>query len=95
MARLEVPPMTVRRFGVPLTAPTPQATAVELTRSLLYRGFGTAEAGNIVGLAFGLRPIRGGWSGREIDHLRFVREVARAASPGPSTRGLRAGGFVA
>jgi hypothetical protein len=87
--------MIVRRSGGSLTAPTPEATAVELMRSLFYRGFGSAEAGNIVGLAFGLKPIQGGWSGREIDHLRFVREVARTASRGSSTGGLRAGGFVA
>jgi hypothetical protein len=87
--------MIIRDAG-PIAAPPPQASAVDLIRSLFYRGFGLAEAGNIVGLAFGLRPIRGGWSAREIEHLRFIREVARATSLRPRIGGRQAGiGFVA
>jgi len=73
----------------PVVAPT-QVSAGELIRSLSYRGFGPTEAGNIVALGFGLPPIRGGWSGREIDHLRFVREVAHAASREQTPAGHRA-----
>jgi hypothetical protein len=78
-----------------MAAPPSQVAAVELIRSLSYRGFGGAEAGNIVALAFGLRPIDGGWSGREIDHLRFVREVSRAHAREHAKGGISSGGLVA
>jgi hypothetical protein len=84
--------MIVRRDGGLIAAPPGAATAVQLIRNLLYRGFGPDEAGNLVGLAFGLRPTHGGWSGREIDHLRFVREATRSTPVGPLLEGLRAGG---
>jgi hypothetical protein len=38
-------------------------------------GWTPREAGNLVGLANGLRPARSGWSEREIEHLRFLRSL--------------------
>jgi len=87
--------MNGREAG-PVATPTSPERAVELIRRLFREGFGQAEAGNIAGLAFGLRPIRGGWSAREIEHLRFVRQLARSASRRPRVGGRPAGiGFVA
>lgn len=33
------------------------------------------EAGNLVALLHGLRPVPAGWSIREIEHLRFLRAM--------------------
>ncbi|HEX5591431.1 MAG TPA: hypothetical protein VFX65_14155 [Candidatus Limnocylindrales bacterium] len=52
------------------------ATTRSLVRSLERWGMGGAEAGNLVGLLHGLRPVRGGWSIHEIEHLRFLRALA-------------------
>jgi hypothetical protein len=41
-------------------------------------GWGQSEAGNVVALAYGLRPARDGWAVREIEHLRFLRSLVRA-----------------
>ena len=41
-------------------------------------GWTAREAGNLVGLAHGLRPALSGWSEREIEHLRFLRALVEA-----------------
>lgn len=40
-------------------------------------GWTEREAGNIVALAVGLRPVRSGWTVREIEHLRFLASMVR------------------
>ena len=35
------------------------------------------EASNLVALYHGLRPTAGGWSIREIDHLRFLQALVK------------------
>jgi len=40
-------------------------------------GWTPQEAANLVGLAHGLRPVRHGWTEREIEHLRFLRAVVK------------------
>jgi hypothetical protein len=54
-----------------------------MVRELVIRGLERDEAGNVVAGLFGLPPVRGGWTAREIDHLRFVltTPVAVAAPP--------------
>ena len=41
-------------------------------------GWTEREAGNLVALVHGLRPVRAGWRIREIEHLRFLRAMARS-----------------
>jgi hypothetical protein len=43
--------------------------------SLEAGGWTEREAGNLVGLATGLRPAVSGWSEREIEHIRFLRAL--------------------
>jgi hypothetical protein len=47
------------------------------TRALIWRlqsgGWSPVEAGNLAAIALGLRPARAGWTGAELDHLRFLR----------------------
>jgi hypothetical protein len=38
-------------------------------------GWTQREAGNLVALFHGLRPVTAGWSIREIEHLRFLRAM--------------------
>jgi len=38
-------------------------------------GWTAREAGNLVGLAHGLRPARAGWNEREIEQLCFLRAL--------------------
>ena len=57
---------------------TPMTTAPG-ARTLVWHleagGWTQREAGNLVGLVHGLRPVRGGWSIREIEHLRFLQAM--------------------
>lgn len=51
----------------------------QTTRTMLWAleagGWTKHEAGNLVGLASGLRPAASGWNEREIEHLRFLRAL--------------------
>ena len=55
------------------------ATAPGTTRALIWRlqsgGWSPVEAGNLAAIALGLRPARTGWTGTELDHLRFLRTL--------------------
>jgi hypothetical protein len=50
-------------------------------RSLVWHleagGWTQREASNLVALFHGLRPTTSGWTVREIDHLRFLRDMVR------------------
>jgi hypothetical protein len=56
-------------------APTDPATAI---RSLVIAGCTPIEAGNLAALSHGLRPVRSGWTARQIQHLRFLRTIVGA-----------------
>lgn len=65
--------------------PTPApaaATTQEAARAMMWGleagGWNEREAGNLVGLAHGLRPARAGWTEREIEHLRFLRAIVES-----------------
>lgn len=49
------------------------------TRALIWRlqsgGWTVVEAGNLAAIALGLRPARTGWTGAELDHLRFLKSL--------------------
>ncbi|HEY2915829.1 MAG TPA: hypothetical protein VGI98_01310 [Candidatus Limnocylindrales bacterium] len=59
----------------PTVAPEP---ARAMMWSLEAGGWTEREAGNLVGLAHGLRPARAGWTEREIEHLRFLRALVES-----------------
>ena len=40
-------------------------------------GWTEREASNLVALFHGLRPVRAGWTTREIDHLRFLQAMVK------------------
>ena len=52
------------------------------TRALIWRlqsgGWTSTEAGNLAAIALGLKPARLGWTGSELDHLRFLRSLVNA-----------------
>ncbi len=50
-------------------------TPAESYRALLMAGFTTVEAGNLLALESGLRPVAGGWRLREIEALLFLRDL--------------------
>ena len=58
------------------------ATESGPTRTLIWRlqsgGWTPVEAGNLAAIALGLRPARTGWTGGELDHLRFLRSLVSA-----------------
>ena len=56
------------------------ATTRELIRRLEFGGWAPAEAGNLVALLHGLRPVAGGWSLHEIEHLRFLRALVESGT---------------
>ena len=41
-------------------------------------GWSEQEAGNLVALVHGLRPVRSGWTVREIEHLRFLHAMVKS-----------------
>jgi len=49
------------------------------TRALIWRlqsgGWTVVEAGNLAAIALGLKPARTGWTGPELDHLRFIKSL--------------------
>lgn len=58
------------------------ATAPTGARSMVWHleagGWTEREAGNLVALVHGLRPARGGWTVREIEHMRFLQAMVRS-----------------
>ena len=60
------------------TNATPAAAARNLVWRLESGGWTQREAGNLVALAHGLRPVRSGWTVREIEHLRFLSSMVRS-----------------
>ncbi|MEO7664780.1 MAG: hypothetical protein ABIV26_06600 [Candidatus Limnocylindrales bacterium] len=48
-------------------------TTRDLVRMLERGGWERTQAGNLVGLLHGFRPVRAGWTVHEIEHLRFLR----------------------
>lgn len=62
----------------PSAAPSTTLSAARtLVWSLESGGWTQHEAGNLVALAHGLRPVPGGWTVREIEHLRFLHLMVR------------------
>lgn len=55
------------------------ATDPGTTRALIWRlqsgGWTFLEAGNLAAIALGLKPARTGWTGPELDHLRFIKSL--------------------
>ena len=49
--------------------------ARHLVGSLQIGGWSEGEAGNLVALLLGIRPVHGGWRASEIEHLRFLRAL--------------------
>ena len=49
--------------------------ARHLVFSLQIGGWSEVEAGNLVALLLGIRPVHGGWRASEIEHLRFLRAL--------------------
>lgn len=49
--------------------------ARHLVFSLQIGGWSEGEAGNLVALLLGIRPVHGGWRASEIEHLRFLRAL--------------------
>jgi hypothetical protein len=40
-------------------------------------GWTEREASNLVALVHGLKPVRNGWTVREIEHLRFIHAMVK------------------
>jgi hypothetical protein len=57
-------------------------TAVPGSRTLVWHleagGWTQREASNLVALVHGLRPVRAGWTIREIEHLRFLQAMVKS-----------------
>lgn len=80
------------RTALETAAPTAEAahaavaTAPGTTRALIWRlqsgGWSPVEAGNLAAIALGLRPARNGWTGSELDHLRFLKSLVIAGRVG-------------
>jgi hypothetical protein len=60
---------------------TPMTTAPG-ARTLVWHleagGWTQREASNLVALVHGLRPVRAGWTIREIEHLRFLQAMVKS-----------------
>ena len=60
---------------------TSTGTANPGARSLVWRleagGWNEREASNLVALLHGLKPAGGGWTVREIEHLRFLQSMVK------------------
>jgi hypothetical protein len=52
--------------------------ARSLVWSLQSDGWTERQAGNLVALLHGLRPATNGWSAYEIEHLCWIRTLARS-----------------
>jgi hypothetical protein len=74
MRRANHSPETAGAAGVATDAGSPGTT-----RALIWRlqsgGWSSVEAGNLAAIALGLRPARNGWTGSELDHLRFLKSL--------------------
>jgi len=74
-------PAARARAATPAAA-LPATTEPATTRTLIWRlqsgGWTPVEAGNLAAIALGLKPSRMGWTGSEIDHLRFLRSLVSA-----------------
>jgi hypothetical protein len=57
-------------------------TAAPGARTLVWHleagGWTQREASNLVALVHGLRPVRAGWTIREIEHLRFLQAMVKS-----------------
>ena len=53
-------------------------TTRELIWCLQSGGWTQLEAGNLAAIALGVRPARTGWTGAELDHLRFLKSLVSA-----------------
>ena len=67
-----------KREQMSSTNAAPAAAARTLVWRLESGGWTQREAGNLVALAHGLRPVRSGWTVREIEHLRFLSSMVRS-----------------
>lgn len=71
-----------RREPLPARVAVAAAARSDAARSLIWSleagGWTEREAGNLVGLAHGLRPAQAGWTEREIEHLRFLRALVES-----------------
>lgn len=75
------------RAAATTSAAAPAAAAEPgMTRALIWRlqsgGWSSIEAGNLAAIALGLRPARTGWTGTELDRLRFLRTLVTAGRIG-------------
>ena len=66
---------TATAEAVAAASATP-GTARALIRRLQSGGWTSIEAGNLAAIALGLQPARTGWTGSQLDHLRFVKSLA-------------------
>ena len=57
-------------------------TAAPGARTLVWHleagGWTQREASNLVAIVHGLRPVRAGWTIREIEHLRFLQAMVKS-----------------
>ena len=60
-----------------MRTPTISAGARTQVWHLEAGGWTEREASNLVALFHGLRPVRAGWSIREIEHLRFLQAMVK------------------
>lgn len=74
------------RSGLPPT--TPSTTDLLVTRStyrrLLVRGLAPDEAANLTAFLCGIPIAEVHWSLRQVNHLLFLREMARTGRFGPA-----------
>ena len=60
-------------------APTAASTGARtMVWHLEAGGWTEREASNLVALVHGLRPVRNGWTIREIEHLRFMHALVQS-----------------
>ncbi len=73
--------------GAASTAHEARAAApAAIYRELRVAGFSAPEAGNLTAYLVGIRPVAGGWSLSEIEHLLFLRDrVERGGSASLAT----------
>ncbi|MEZ0240313.1 MAG: hypothetical protein ACAH65_05895 [Chloroflexota bacterium] len=74
---LERPAATVAAVAEiePATRHSTLTEARHLVFSLQIGGWSEVEAGNLVALLLGIRPVHGGWRASEIEHLRFLKAL--------------------
>ena len=74
---LEVPAAAVAAVAEiePSTCQDALTDARHLVFSLQIGGWSAVEAGNLVALLLGIRPVHGGWRASELEHLRFLKAL--------------------